>query len=165
MTAQSTYVKNLAKGLAGLIYGIGNTNIDSFAAEGAVGFGTFVNRGTDPESQVLLGASAAAIGAGAIGVAVRVAKENAYPSGAFVAGAYADEETVGVMRSGMIYAQFDAVGGTVGAAVTVNAAGQVVAAGSGTALTSGITATIEKPATDVSIETTNTFVGVIKING
>lgn len=165
MTAQLVYQKGLAHGLAGQLHDIGNTNIDSFAAEGAVAFGTFVNRGTAPETQCLLGASAVAIGAGAIGIAVRVQTENDYPAGAFAAGGYADEETVGVLRDGMIFAQFDAVGGTVGDAVTVDVNGMVVAAGTGTALTSGITATIEKPAVDCSQETTSVFVGVIKVNG
>jgi len=163
MVAQTIYQKGLAHGLAGQLHDVGNTDIDSFAAEGVVGFGTFVNRGTDAEKQCLLGASAVAIGAGAIGVAVRVQTENPI-SGAFAAGQYEDEETVGVLRSGVIFAQFDAAGGTVGDAVTVNAAGQVVAAGTGTALTSGVTATIEKAAVDATQETTSTFVGVIRIS-
>lgn len=161
MTVQTTYEKNLANGLPGLIADIGNTNIDSFAAEVAIPFGVFVSRGTDLENQVIIGDAAA------IGVSVRVAQENSYdPAGAlgFEAGQYDITDTVGVLRSGEIWAQFDAVGGAVGDAVTITASGEVQVDGLGTALT-GVSATIEKPAVDATIGTTSVFIGVIKVNG
>lgn len=159
MTVQITYEKNLAAGLPGLLYDLSNTNIDSFAAEDIIPFGIFVSRGTDLENQVIVGDAAA------IGVSVRVAQENAYdPAGAtgFDAGAYAITDTVGVLRSGEIWAQFDAVGGVVGDAVTINASGEVQVDGLGTALT-GVSAIIEHPAVDVTIGTTGVFAGVISI--
>lgn len=161
MTAQTTYNKELAVALAGLIYDMGNTDIDSFSAEEAMGFGLFVQRGTDAVNQVLLG------GATAIGVTVRTSKEGDYPSGAYDGGAYAVEETVGVLREGYIWAQFDAVGGTVGAAVTINADGTVDVAGGATALTS-IKAVIERPAVDITVGgdgVTGVFVGLVKVYG
>lgn len=156
MTVQTSYEKNLAVALPGLIYDMGNTDIDSFAAEAVIPFGTFVRRGTDSQNQVLLG------GAAAIGVAVRTVGENDYPNSAFDGGEYAIAETVGVMREGYIWAQFDAAGGTVGSTVTINADGTVDAAGAATALTS-IKAIIEKPAVDATIGTTSVFVGLVKV--
>jgi len=157
MTAQTVYTKPLAQGLPGLLYDMGNTDIDSFASEGEVPFGAFCARGTDKENQVVVGTAAA------IGVATRTAQEQPFaPAGAFAGDKYNDEETVGVLRSGYIWAIFDAVGGTVGAAVTINAGGEVVAAGGGTALTA-VKAVIEKPATDASIHTSGVFVGVVQV--
>jgi len=159
MVAQLNYGKNIPTRLAGLIYDIGNTNIDSFAAEGEVQHGRFVSRGTDPQGQCLLG------GASAIGVSIRHASENDYQQAAIVAGKYKDEETVAVLREGYIWAEFDAINGTLDAAVTINASGQVVAAGAGTALT-GLVAYIEKPAIDISLEgqAASIFVGLIRVS-
>lgn len=154
---QLSYVKNHAIALPGLLYDMGNTDIDSFAAEEAIGFGLFVDRGTDPDRQVVLGTSAA------IGVSVRTAMEGDYPDAAFDGGSYAIGKTVGVLRSGYIWAQFDAAGGTIGDEVTINADGTVDAAGGATALT-GIQATIEKPAVDALIGTTGIYVGLVKIS-
>jgi len=159
MVAQVNYQKGLSKGLPGQLYDVGNTNIDSFAAEAIVPFGRFVARGTDPENQVLVSGAATSIG-----VSVRVAKENTLAGSTFTGGQYEITETVGVLRSGDMYAEFDAAGGVVGAVVTINASGQVVAAGGGTALTE-ISATIESVATDVTQDVTSIFVGRIKVNG
>ena len=157
MTAQTVYEKELAIGLPGLIYDMGNTDIDSFAAEAEIPFGAFCARGADPENQVVLGTGLA------IGVAVRTTQEQPFGNVApFVGDKYNVAETVGVLREGYIWAQFDAIGGTVGAAVTIDAGGLVVAAGGGTALTV-IKATIEKPATDASIHTSGVFVGLVKV--
>ena len=158
MVAQTQYEKNTANAHAGMLSDMGNTDIDSFAAEAtAIPYGTFVARGTDKERQCVLGTALA------IGVAIRVAREAEFPSVAFDGGGeYLVEDTVGVLREGYIWARFDAAGGTVGAVVTINASGQVVAAGGGTALTV-IKATIEVPAVDATIETTTTFVGMVKV--
>lgn len=156
MVAQTTYKKPLAIGLPGLIYDMGFSNIDSFAAEEAVPFGAFVARGSDPANEVEVG------GAAAIGIAVRTAKDAEFPPVAPDFGVYAIGDTVGVMREGYIYAAFDTVGGTVGAAVTINAEGQVVAAGGGTALTA-VKAVIESVAVDVSIETSGIFAGLVHV--
>jgi len=153
MTVQTTYEKFHQAPLPGLIYDIGNTDIDSFSAEVELPFGVFASRGTVPEDQAILGTAAA------IGVTVRRAKENDYQGGAFDGGSYAIEETAGILRSGNIWTRFDAAGGTVGDAVTINASGQVVAAGTGTALTE-ITAKIEKAA----IVSNGVAVGLVRIS-
>ncbi len=160
MVAQLSYTKNVPSKLAGLIYDIGNTNIDSFAAEGVVNHGRFVSRGSDPQGQCLVNGAA-----GAIGISIRHASENDYkPANAVEAGKYEDEETVAVLREGYIWAEFDAAGGTLDAAVTINASGQVVAAGTGTAVT-GLAAYIEKPASDALLEGASPiYVGLIRIS-
>lgn len=160
MVAQLNYTKNIPSRLAGLIYDIGNTNIDSFAAEGVVNHGRFVGRGTDAQGQCIQNGNAAAIG-----VAIRHASENDYQQAAIVAGSYKDEETVAILREGYIWAEFDAAGGTLDGAVTINASGQVVAAGTGTALTS-LAAYIEKPAVDAVLEgqAASIFVGLIRVS-
>lgn len=159
MTVQTSYEKNINTIIAGLIYDMGFTDVDSFSAEVAIEHGIFVSRGTDPERQVAVG------GAAAIGVSVRTASENDYkPATLEPNGQYAINETVGVLRAGYIWTQFNAIGGTVGAVVTINAAGLVVAAGGGTALT-GITARIEKAAVLTTFQgvTANLPVGLIHV--
>ena len=159
MSVQTSYDKNIDSRLAGLIYDMGNTNIDSFAAEGEVGYGIFVSRGSDPQRQVAVG------GAGAIGISVKSVNENEYPQGPYDSGSYADTQTVGVMREGFIWAEFDAAGGTVDAAVTINGLGQVVAAGGATVLT-GVSARVESPAIELSVGgdgVTGIFVGLVRI--
>ena len=157
MVAQLNYQKGLSRGLPGLIHDIGNTNIDSFDVVTApLEYGVFVDRS---------GARGAVVGtAAAIGVSVRTASENTLGGSVFSAGEYDITETAGVLRSGDIYAQFDAAGGTIGDLVTINASGQVVAAGGGIALTA-ITATIESVAVDATQDATGVFVGRIKVNG
>ncbi len=159
MSVQTSYEKNIDSRLAGLIYDMGNTNIDSFAAEGEIGYGVFVSRGSDPQTQVVLG------GAASIGVSVRSPHENEYPQGAYDSGSYLDTQTVGVLREGFIWAEFDVAGGAVDAAVTINALGQVVAAGGATVLT-GVSARIEKPAANLTVGgdgLTGVFVGLIRV--
>ena len=159
MTVQTSYNDNIDIKLAGLIYDMGNTNVDSFKAEGAVGFGVFASRGSSVD-QIVVG------GAAAVGVAVRSQNENDYPQGAIDAGEYANTETVGVLREGFIWAQFDVAGGVVGDVVTINAAGQVVVAGGATALTH-IKARIEKPASEVTVGGdggNGVFVGLVAVS-
>ena len=160
MTVQTVYSKNISSRHAGLIYDMGNSNIDSFAAEEVIPYGVFVERGT-AERQCLVG------GAAAVGVAVRSQAENEYPAdGAYDGGEYKAEQTVGVMREGFIWAQFDAAGGTVGAVVTINVDGQVVAAGGATALTH-VKARIEQGAAELTVGgdgATGVFVGLVAIS-
>ena len=159
MTVQTVYDKNIGSRHAGLIYDMGNSNIDSFAAEEVIPYGVFVARGT-ANNQCEVG------GAAAVGVAVRSQHENEYPAdGAYDGGEYKVEQTVGVMREGYIWAQFDAAGGTIGDVVTINVDGQVVAAGGGTALTH-VKARVEQVATEVSVGgdgATGVFVGLVAI--
>ncbi|MBR9692922.1 hypothetical protein GOV07_03235, partial [Candidatus Woesearchaeota archaeon] len=129
MTVQTTYTKEAQVALPGLIYDLGNTNIDSFSAEAVIPFGRFVARGTLPNDEVLLG------GAASIGVSVRTAGENKYQGAGASVTQYEITDTVGVLRNGFIWAEFDAAGGSPEDAVTINASGQVIAAGGGTALT------------------------------
>lgn len=157
MSVQLKYIKGLAAGLPGLLYDFSNTRIESRAAETIIPFGVFVDRGTLP-NQALLGT------ANSIGVAVRIAKENTLTGTTFTSGQYEVTETVGILRSGEIWAQFDTAGGTVGALVTINASGQVVAAGGGVVL-AGITAIIEGAAIDATQDATSVFIGRIKVNG
>ncbi len=158
MTAQTEYNKKLPVALAGQLYDVGNSDIDSFAAEAIIPFGVFVGRGATAD-QVLVAQSPA------LGVSVRTAKENPFPASVYNGGQYEISETVGVLRSGYIWAQFDAIGGTLDSEVTITAGGLVVAAGGGAALT-GIKATIEKPAVDVVVGgdgLTGVFVGLVKV--
>jgi len=158
MTVQLAYTKEANVALPGLIYDIGNTNIDSFAAEGSVGFGLFVKRGTTP-AQVATDDDGTAIG-----VSVRYAKENSF-GGTQLDTNYNDTETVGVLRGGFIWCEFDAAGGTVDEDVTLDATGKVVAAGGGTAL-SVISATVEIPAVAIErVDGPAKFVGLVNVKG
>lgn len=159
MTVQLNYTKNIFGAVAGLIYDIGNTNIDSFSAEEIIEYGTFVSRGANVQTQVQLA------GAGSIGIAVRTTGENGYQlSSSKSVGEYKIGDTVGVLRSGFIWTQFDAAGGTVDAAVTINAQGRVVVAGTGTTL-NVVKAIIEEPAVSILLEgsTVASFVGLVRI--
>ena len=89
MSVQTAYSINTANAVAGMVADIGFNEIDSFLAEGAVGFGLVVSRGTN-DGQCAVGGDATGIG-----VSVRdVAREDA---GSI---AYADKETCAVMRFG-----------------------------------------------------------------
>jgi len=92
MSNQTSYDINTANAVAGQVADIGFNEIDSFSAEGAIGFGVVVSRGTN-DGQALAGGDATGIG-----VTVRdLAREGAANSGAV---SYADTETAAVMRFG-----------------------------------------------------------------
>lgn len=123
MSGQTSYDINTANAVAGQVADIGWNEIDSFLAEGAVGFGLAVSRGTN-DGQAILGGDATGIG-----VSVRdLAREGAANTGAV---AYADKETMAVMRFGSGSKIFVAIptGGSAGDALNYNDTTGVIDAG------------------------------------
>ena len=86
---QTSYTQDYVIGQAGQIADISDTTIDSFAAEGEIGFGIAVARGTNKQKQVIPFA-----GTGFVGISVFEHNEN---------GLYKDKDSVSVMTSGRIY--------------------------------------------------------------
>lgn len=108
---QTSYTQDYVIGQAGQIADISDRTIDSFAAEGEIGFGIAVARGTNKQKQVIPFA-----GTGFVGISVFEHNEN---------GLYKDEDSVSVMTSGRIYVSTAAtvVAGT--NAYAVNATGAI----------------------------------------
>ena len=108
---QTSYTQDYVVGQVGQIADISDRTIDSFAAEGKIGFGIAVARGTNKQKQVIPFA-----GTGFVGISVFEHNEN---------GLYKDEESVSVMTSGRIYVTTAAtvVAGTT--AYAVNATGAI----------------------------------------
>ena len=108
---QTSYTQDYVIGQAGQIADISDRTIDSFAAEGEIGFGIAVARGTNKQKQVIPFA-----GTGFVGISVFEHNEN---------GLYKDEDSVSVMTSGRIYVTTAAtvVAGTT--AYAVNATGAI----------------------------------------
>lgn len=108
---QTSYTQDYVIGQAGQIADISDRTIDSFAAEGEIGFGIAVARGTNKQKQVIPFA-----GTGFVGISVFEHNEN---------GLYKDEDSVSVMTSGRIYVTTAAtvVAGTT--AFAVNATGAI----------------------------------------
>ena len=158
MTVQTQYSKEANLSLPGLISDLANTNIQSYAAEGIIQYGRFVDRGTDPENQVVVATS----DSDALGVSVRTASENSYNAPAGLATEYKDTDTVGVMRSGYIWLEMVTSGGSPGDPVSVSAGGKGNHAG-GTPPTS-ISATLETPSMTIEIDGVSTFVAKVKIS-
>lgn len=106
---QTSYTQDYVIGQVGQIADISNRVIDSFAAEGEIGFGIAVARGTNKQKQVI-----PFLGTGFVGISVFEHNED---------GLYNDEESVSVMTSGRIYVTTAAtvVAGTI--AYAVNATG------------------------------------------
>ena len=106
---QTSYTQDYVIGQVGQIADISDRTIDSFAAEGEIGFGIAVARGTNKQKQVIPFA-----GTGFVGISVFEHNEN---------GLYKDEDSVSVMTSGRIYVSTAAtvVAGTT--AYAVNATG------------------------------------------
>lgn len=86
---QTSYTQDYVIGQVGQIADISGRTIDSFAAEGEIGFGIAVARGTNKQKQVIPFA-----GTGFVGISVFEHNEN---------GLYNDEDSVSVMTSGRIY--------------------------------------------------------------
>ena len=86
---QTSYTQDYVIGQVGQIADISNRVIDSFAAEGQIGFDIAVARGTNKQKQVIPFA-----GTGFVGVSVFEHNEN---------GLYKDDDSVSVMTSGRIY--------------------------------------------------------------
>ena len=108
---QTSYTQDFVVAQVGQIADISNRVIDSFAAEGQIGFGIAVARGTNKQKQVIPFA-----GTGFVGISVFEHNEN---------GLYKDEDSVSVMTSGRIYVTTAAtvVAGTT--AYAVNATGAI----------------------------------------
>ena len=139
MSGQTSYEINTANAVAGQVADIGFNEIDSFLAEGIVAFGVVVSRGTN-DGQVAVGGDATGIG-----VSVRdLAREGAANTGEV---AYADKETVAVMRFGSgskIYAVIPS-GGSAGDVLNYVDATGVIDAGVAVAGETDITgATLEE---------------------
>jgi hypothetical protein len=86
---QTSYTQDYVVGQVGQIADISDRTIDSFAAEGEIGFGIAVARGTNKQKQVIPFA-----GTGFVGISVFEHNED---------GLYNDEDSVSVMTSGRIY--------------------------------------------------------------
>lgn len=106
---QTSYTQDYVIGQAGQIADISDRTIDSFAAEGEIGFGIAVARGTNKQKQVIPFA-----GTGFVGVTVFEHNEN---------GLYNDEDSVSVMTSGRIYVTTAATVTAGTTAYAVNATG------------------------------------------
>ena len=108
---QTSYTQDYVIGQVGQIADISGRTIDSFAAEGEIGFGIAVARGTNKQKQVIPFA-----GTGFVGISVFEHNEN---------GLYKDKDSVSVMTSGRIYVTTAAtvVAGTT--AYAVNATGAI----------------------------------------
>lgn len=129
MSAQTAYTKVIAQAIAGLLAYVGSpADVVSRIAEGVVGFGVAVGRGTDTDDQVVVG-----LGAGFLGIAVRdTAIENSPVGGEIVS--YPDEKNVAIMRQGYIWgklaaAMTPAIGGDVWFNDTTGEFGTTVTAG------------------------------------
>lgn len=86
---QTSYTQDYVIGQAGQIADASDRTIDSFAAEGEIGFGIAVARGTNKQKQVIPFA-----GTDFVGISVFEHNEN---------GLYNDEDSVSVMTAGRIY--------------------------------------------------------------
>ena len=106
---QTSYTQDYVIGQVGQIADTSSRTIDSFAAEGEIGFGIAVTRGTNKQKQVI-----PFLGTGFVGISVFEHNED---------GLYKDEDSVSVMTSGRIYVTTAAtvVAGTT--AYAVNATG------------------------------------------
>lgn len=100
-----------AAGFAGLLADNGTFNTMSYSAEGAIGFGVPVVLGTNKERQVVAIGTGVGQGALAVGISVSGIVEQ---TSAGVA-AYADKDTVGVIKEGRIWVNTEdaVVAGTV----------------------------------------------------
>ena len=108
---QTSYTQDYVIGQVGQIADISNRVIDSFAAEGEIGFGIAVARGTNKQKQVIPFA-----GTGFVGISVFEHNEN---------GLYKDEDSVSVMTSGRIYVTTAATVVAGETAYAVNATGAI----------------------------------------
>lgn len=108
---QTSYTQDYVIGQVGQIADTSDRTIDSFAAEGEIGFGIAVARGTNKQKQVI-----PFLGTGFVGISVFEHNEN---------GLYKDGDSVSVMTSGRINVTTAAtvVAGTT--AYAVNATGAI----------------------------------------
>lgn len=99
MSAQTSYALNQAIAYAGLVYAQAPKDIISRKVETAAGiaFGVVVSRGTDADSQCLLGGTA-----DILGITVRSLDREADDAAGAIE--YAELETAAIMREGYIWA-------------------------------------------------------------
>ena len=128
--SQTSVTQYGAAGFAGLIADSMFTDKMSYSAEAAVPFGVPVQLGTNKERQVKVLTSS--VGQGALAVGISVATQAVEQTSAGVA-AYADKETVSVMKRGRIWITTNdaVVAGAVANLVLANSTftDEVVAAG------------------------------------
>ena len=99
MSAQLTYAINQDISYAGGLYSLSNNDIISRSVETVAGaaFGIIVSRGTDADSECLIGGTA-----GILGVTVRsLDREGTDSAGAIK---YLETDTAGILRDGYIWA-------------------------------------------------------------
>jgi hypothetical protein len=100
MSVQSSVDLRIAKASAGTLADINNAKLISAACESAaIGFGVVVSRGTDPETQAVLGADEN----GVLGISVRELGREA-PSIGSVVAQYVETEAMLILQDGYIYA-------------------------------------------------------------
>lgn len=94
--AQTSYTQFQAAGMAGMKADASEDQVDSGAAEGAVGFGLAVVRGTDPAKQVKVPSADAGVFRG-------VSLQTHLAQTAAGVAEYADKDCVGFMRKGRVW--------------------------------------------------------------
>ena len=121
MAAQTSYSINQGVALAGQLYALAPHDIVSRKVETVAGieFGVAVSRGTDKNTQCVLGA------ADFIGITVRDVAREGSASGDIK---YSETETAGVLRNGYLWVTCPS-GATAGAAVKCNSSTGVIDAG------------------------------------
>lgn len=126
MSVQTTYAQSIEPALAGVLANTSyQKDVNSFAAEGgAIDFGLAVSRGTNPADQVTAG------GTDFVGISLR-SLHNESDANTGIA-AYAETETVPVLRSGYVWVECVA-GCNVGDAGSYTAASGAITVG-GTAI-------------------------------
>jgi len=101
--SQTTVTQYGATGFAGLLYDIGDNDVMSYSAEGAIGFGVPVQLGTDPARQVKVLTTSVGQAALARGISIAGVVEQ---TSAGVA-AYADKQTVSLLKAGRVWVNTD----------------------------------------------------------
>lgn len=101
--SQTTYSQTGAAGFAGLLYDLGDNDVMSYSAEGAVGLGVPVQLGTNKERQVKTLTTSVGQAALAYGISVSGILEQT--SAGIVA--YATGQSVGVLKRGRIWVNTD----------------------------------------------------------
>lgn len=100
--SQTSVTQYGAAAFNGMLSDITESNVLSYAAEGAVGIGKAVRLGTDKEKQVVQSSTAVGQGALVFGIAVH---DHAREQSSAGLVQYADKETVSVLRRGNIWVE------------------------------------------------------------
>ena len=101
--SQTTITQYGNAGIAGLLYDLVDNDVMSFSAEAAVGLGVPVKLGTNKERQV--GVLTTSVGQAALAYGISVAGILEQSSAGVVA--YADKQSVGVLKRGRIWVNTD----------------------------------------------------------